>query len=562
MISPCILIPIYNHGSTIRATVETLLPYEMPIVIINDGSDSLTSETLESLASGQKGITLINLSRNLGKGAAVMTGLRWAGEMGFSHALQIDADGQHDPKDLPKLIELATAHPDCIISGRPVYDESVPRHRYLARYLTHVWVWIETLSFQIKDSMCGFRAYPIKPSLKVVNSTNLGARMEFDTEIMVRLFWNGVDPVFLPTKVIYPEGGVSHFRSVEDNARISWMHTKLFFGMLRRCIDLLSRSKKARWFEKKDRGAVSLIVLLFRLWKILGRRVFRAVLKVVVLYYSITSSSTRKFSQAYWQRMRSTHPEYNSHLPPAGFWQTNRHLFSFAEAMLDKLAAWSGDITIDQLTVKGNTEIIQALAKGKGAILITSHFGNTEICLALSKENPSLRNVNALVIDRHAPKFGEALQKINPDARLNIMHLEEAGIDTAIKLQEKIDRGELIAIAADRTPVGAQHRTRQASFLGEMAHFPEGPWILASILQCPVFLLFCARSGEHFEVEFIPFSERVILPRASRSDAIQAYIDDFALNLEKWVYRHPYQWYNFYDFWRSDSSSKQQESEK
>ncbi|MCJ7557930.1 MAG: hypothetical protein MUP90_13580 [Gammaproteobacteria bacterium] len=210
---------------------------------------------------------------------------------------------------------------------------------------------------------------------------------------------------------------------------------------------------------------------------------------------------------------------------------------------------------MDDLDVEGDSLLIEALENGKGAILITSHFGNTEICLALSKRIPAIRNVNALVFDNHAPRFGEALRKINQEAALNLFNIDLVGIDTAIRLQEMIDRSELIAIAADRTPVGTSQRTQPVKFLGDYAFFPEGPWILAHILRCPVFMLSCAREGERFKVEFHPLADLVHLPRESRSEDVRLLIQEFATLLEKWVIRYPYQWYNFYDFWRSPESS-------
>src|SRR3546814_565626 len=179
--------------------------------------------------------------KNQGKGAAVKSALRAAHARGFTHALQIDADGQHDVGDIPKMLALAQQHPAAVITGQPVYDASVPHGRLAARYLTHVWVWIETLSLGIRDSMCGFRVYPLPAVVAVLEKAHLGSRMDFDPEVLVRLAWSGIAVVSLPTRVTYPEGGQSHFRMVEDNLLITWMHVRLFFGMLWRLPVLLPR---------------------------------------------------------------------------------------------------------------------------------------------------------------------------------------------------------------------------------------------------------------------------------------------------------------------------------
>jgi hypothetical protein len=160
---------------------------------------------------------------------------------GFTHALQIDADGQHDASDVPKFVAAGRDHPRHVICGIPVYDASVPRARLYGRYLTHVWVWINTLSLRIRDSMCGFRLYPLAPVTRLVAEETIGRRMDFDSEILVRLFWRDVAVISVPTRVTYPSDGVSHFDVWRDNVRISRMHTRLFFGMLRRAPRLLWR---------------------------------------------------------------------------------------------------------------------------------------------------------------------------------------------------------------------------------------------------------------------------------------------------------------------------------
>jgi hypothetical protein len=178
---------------------------------------------------------------NGGKGAAVMSGMDAAFADGLTHALQVDADGQHSLADIPGFLDASRADPEALICGVPAYDASVPKGRLYGRYATHVWVWIETLSFAIRDSMCGFRVYPLAPAHRLINEARLGTRMDFDIEVLVRLFWRGVRIINRPTRVIYPEGGISHFRLWRDNLRISWMHTRLVFGMLVRLPVLLAR---------------------------------------------------------------------------------------------------------------------------------------------------------------------------------------------------------------------------------------------------------------------------------------------------------------------------------
>ncbi|SED26133.1 glycosyltransferase family 2 protein [Pseudomonas anguilliseptica] len=231
MHKPCAVIPVYNHEHTLPVVVAALHAAGLPCVLVDDASSSSCAAVMNQLAA-QPDTHLVRLPINQGKGGAVMAGLREAARLGFSHALQVDADGQHDLGDLPGFINASQAAPQALICGYPQYDESVPKGRLYARYLTHVWVWINTLSLSIRDSMCGFRVYPLPATLALIDSANIGKRMDFDTEILVRLAWRNQPMHWLPTRVHYPLNGLSHFRLWLDNALISKMHSKLFFGML------------------------------------------------------------------------------------------------------------------------------------------------------------------------------------------------------------------------------------------------------------------------------------------------------------------------------------------
>jgi len=239
--SYCIVIPNYNHAQVIDDTISKLQEYDLPIILVDDGSDVATQEVLAQIDSTYSNVSLHRRAQNGGKGAAVNSGLSLAHQMGMTHALQIDADGQHDLNDIEKILAESQANPTGLISGQPVYDDSISKGRYYGRFLTHFWVYIETLSFSIKDSMCGFRVYPLCDYMQLANSIKLGRRMDFDIEVMVRLYWKGVPVSFIATKVHYPENGISHFNLWKDNWLITKMHTKLFFGMLLRSPSLISR---------------------------------------------------------------------------------------------------------------------------------------------------------------------------------------------------------------------------------------------------------------------------------------------------------------------------------
>jgi glycosyltransferase involved in cell wall biosynthesis len=242
MHEPCAVIPVYNHEHALPTVVAALREAGLPCVLVDDASSAACAAVMDRLAEAD-GVFLVRLAVNQGKGGAVMAGLREAARLGFSHALQVDADGQHDLADVARFLDASRARPESLVCGYPEYDASVPKSRLYARYLTHVWVWINSLSLRIRDGMCGFRVYPLAASLALIDAVRLGTRMDFDPEILVRLAWRNQPMVWLPTRVHYPLDGLSHFRLFHDNALISKMHAKLFFGMLLRAPWILWR----RW---------------------------------------------------------------------------------------------------------------------------------------------------------------------------------------------------------------------------------------------------------------------------------------------------------------------------
>lgn len=227
----CAVIPVYNHGAAVGKTLADVRAHNLPVVLVNDGSDAECSRVLRALAE-ETDVELVELPANLGKGGAVKAGLLHARNLGYSHALQVDADGQHNLSDVRLFLDAAETFPQALICGVPEYDTSIPKSRLYGRYLTHVWVWINTLSGALQDSMCGFRVYPLARVCQLLEQQYTGNRMDFDPEVLVRWFWCAGDVKQLSTRVHYPEDGVSHFLPGKDNWLISCMHARLFFGML------------------------------------------------------------------------------------------------------------------------------------------------------------------------------------------------------------------------------------------------------------------------------------------------------------------------------------------
>lgn len=548
---PCVVIPVYNHRQHLDAVVERLAGMDLPCLLIDDGSDRTTAAALDAIEARHEQVRVWRLPRNGGKGTAVILGLRLARRQGFTHAVQVDADGQHDLDDLPRMLELSRAEPGALISGRPVYDESVPRSRFIARYITHAWVWLETLSTRLVDSMCGFRVYPLDASVAAADRYAIGRRMDFDTDIMVRMYWDGTPVRLLPTRVIYPPGGRSNFRVWRDNWLISRMHARLFFGMLPRIPRLLARSDdgSSGWARLGERGSLLGMRFTAAVASGLGPRAARWILVPVTAYFYLFNGRARRASLAYLRRV-------HEHVAPGLERDTRptrrnafRHFRAFADAGLDKLIAWRDPATVESLAIHGDDVLDDMTADGRGGLLVGSHLGNLEFCRAIAARRPELR-VNALVYTRHARKFNSLLDASNERYRFRLIQVASVGPELSMQLRERVNNGELVVIVGDRTPAAEESLTVQAPFLGETAHFAAGPWILAHVLECPVGLMFCVRDGPRYRLDIEPFAERVRLPRRHRQRELSRYVNRYAERLADWTTRYPLQWFNFFDFWR------------
>ena len=238
---PCLLIPIYNHGGEIPAVIDALAVHRLPCLVIDDGSGPSTREALDRLAEKHAWVEVHRRDQNGGRGAALKTGYRLAHRCGFTHAIQLDADGQHDPADVPRFVSAMTEAPHTLVLGAPVFDASVPRGRLYGRQLSRALVWGLTGSFQVEDPLCGFRGIPLTETLALLDAASTGDHMEFDPELVVGLVWRGTPVRNIPTRVIYDAFGLSHFDMFRDNARLSWVYTRAVLSLPFRLIARVGR---------------------------------------------------------------------------------------------------------------------------------------------------------------------------------------------------------------------------------------------------------------------------------------------------------------------------------
>ncbi|MGO9932001.1 MAG: glycosyltransferase family 2 protein [Steroidobacteraceae bacterium] len=230
-----VLIPSYNPGPKVFATVRAALEQWAPVWVVVDGSTDHSEHRLGQMAMQDANLRVFVCPKNRGKGAAVLFGLREALALGYTHALIMDSDGQHPAERIPAFMQAALASPDAMVLGVPVFDDSAPSLRIQGRKVSNWWANLETLWAGIHDSLYGFRVYPIPALVNVMRRQPWMRRFDFDVEAAVRLCWRGVRPINLPAPVRYfrpEEGGVSHFNYWRDNALLTWMHCRLFFGFI------------------------------------------------------------------------------------------------------------------------------------------------------------------------------------------------------------------------------------------------------------------------------------------------------------------------------------------
>lgn len=305
----------------------------------------------------------------------------------------------------------------------------------------------------------------------------------------------------------------------------------------------------AHWARMAERGSglgLRFVVLCLRL---VGRRVTGIVLYPIAFYFFLASSKARTVSQQYLRNLQASRmPQLDT-----GWRSSFMHIYAFAETLLDKIAAWGGQIDQSRIVFPESAAFEALRASGRGAILISAHLGNLEMARALASAEGT--TVNSVVYVEHGQRFFRVLEHANPDFSKDLVHVSELGVDTAIMLKEKIDRGEFLVIVGDRTPPADNGRTVEANFLGQPAAFAVGPWLLASLLECPVYLLFCIPQGDVYCTHFELFAERIHLPRKDRQAQLQVCVQRYADRLADYCMLAPLQWFNFFDFWAKSKRS-------
>lgn len=315
----------------------------------------------------------------------------------------------------------------------------------------------------------------------------------------------------------------------------------------------------AHWATIGEAGALAGLRTMVWIHDHLGRTVFNIVLLPVMAYFYVRRPIARKASRDYLSKVKREHPQCLKGKP--GVWMSYRHFVAFGQALMDKVVAWvqpPGGIDMHP----EEQQLLFSLAEesDEGILLVGSHFGNLEYSRSIALRHPDLV-INILLYDQHAANFAALITDSAPESRLNLIQVTDLDIELAIRLKEKVDNGEWVLIAGDRVPVGSTGNVCKVTFFGETADFPIGPWVLANLLHCPVYLLHCFLKQGKYHLGLEHFADEIRPSGRDKRRSYQSEAQRFASALEQQVCQEPLQWFNFYDFWREqDTSGRQTDS--
>ncbi|AMZ73015.1 MULTISPECIES: glycosyl transferase [Pseudomonas] len=306
---------------------------------------------------------------------------------------------------------------------------------------------------------------------------------------------------------------------------------------------------KQHWADRQERGSFWLMKLTAVAAKVLGRRLLTPVLYGIVLYFFIFGRSARQAAWQYQQRLTdwSARPELHpSH------WRVFGQFMAFADSLLDKLDVWNGKLSIDQIEIVDKALLRNHLRDTRGQMLVGAHLGNLEMCRALAELGEKV-TMNVLVHTKHAEQFNRLLGEAGA-THLRLIQVSELDPVIMLQLSERLERGEWLAIAGDRVPLHGG-RSVTVDFMGQPAAFPQGPWLLAGLLKCPVNLLMCLKHEGRYRVTLEPFADAVVWKRNDREQVIAHWAGRYAERLAQYCLQAPQQWFNFYPFWKTDDDA-------
>lgn len=535
----CFLIPYYNHPKKISKLIGLLDSYNLPILLIDDGSDKQSKEVLENIQSSL--LTIYTRKQNGGKGAAVKSGFELAKKMGFWSCFQIDADMQHDLSKIPFFLQEWKKNPNSMICGNPQYGIEAPKARLYGRKITDFWVYINTLGGDLKDVMCGMRIYPIEKMQRAIKQTKSN-RMDFDIEILLYAYRENLSFTWIDVDVVYDKNNTSHFSALKDNLKISRVHAKHFFAIPFAYIQK-KRNAKKEWWKKKERANMMWLKITLICVTYLPQFILKFLIFFVCSFFCFFSKKERDNLAIFKQALQEYFP--NDDFKKLSSFQ---HFYAFGECVCDKFAVWSKKIKYQDLLFVNGEQKNKAFMQKRGRIILVSHFGNTEVARAMERQKGRASKMNILVHSRNAKEFAQIINQIS-GVNFGIFEVEDLNVSKMIELKECIERGESIGIMGDRISLNQnQSKNVEVNFLGRSCLFPSGAFLLAGMLECPISMLWCEKIGDRYLVTFEELSEKIILTR-DKTASIRPFLQTYIHSLEQKIRNNPTQWFNFFNIW-------------
>ncbi len=536
-VRPGVLIPTKDNIGSIADIVRRARAHGLPVYVVDDGSTDGSGAVARAA-----GAEVITHPVNRGKGAALLTGMRAMARVGHSHAICLDADGQHDPADIPAFAAAVAGEPVAIFAG--LRDLSTaPEISRFGRRFSNFWIRVET-GWKVADSQCGFRAYPIAPVLELGLG---GGRYELEVEVLTRAVWAGIPVRDLPCQVYYPPPSerVTSFRPLLDNARISLMNALLVVERLLWPPRWILRMRAAEAWSGRSRGTSLGWRFILASLRIAGPRVAHALATGLAAWYVVFAPSARAGLETYRARI----------LPHRTRLGASFAIFrNFAHALIDRLTFVLRGPSAFAYIREGEEHLVGAFTGRQGAILMSAHVGNVEVAAgpvgnATGKETGNAARIKQLSILRFEAEgdHGRAVIQAMPDAwRPQIIAVNQTEGFSTLSVLRALREGAVVAMMGDRL---LGDRTVSVDFLGAPCLLPAGPWLLAALARVPVIVVGAFKEGDTYRVIALPPMTCTFDRSQPRDVQIRAWAQHYADAVAGFVRRYPTQFYNFHDVW-------------
>jgi len=538
--APCALVPVYNNAATLKDVVAGCRAAGLPVVVVDDGSTDGSGASLGAPPPG--GVDVVRLPRNRGKGAALREGFARALALGYTHAVAIDADGQHDPAETPTLLAAARAEPDAIVVGaRAMREGGAPRANRFGRAFSRFWLRVQT-GRRVEDPQSGFRVYPL------ARAASLGTvcpRYEMEHEILVRAAVSGVPIRSVPVTVRYGAEVVSHFRKLHDTARHAALNAALvgmrgagLLGALRR-----DGAAGAGWRGRRTLGNRWGYAAFEYTYRAGGIGAAYRLLRPVAEYYArFSPPAAREASLAY---LRIRFPGATERELRRGL---REHVWQFSQTMLDRVVISIAGFDDYRMRSTGIEHIERARDEGMGVVFLGAHAGNFEVGgFALAGKGIRIRIVGVRKEMERIERYVHERYR-RSGLQMDTLTIRDEQDLSFLEIPRALARGEVLAMLGDRE---WGRKSIPATLLGRRVRFPAGPLLMASLTGAPVVVWFVMKDDErtyHFHA-FPPFHVRRAA-RGEREAALAGAAAVYAGCIEEMLRDYPYQWYNFFDYFK------------